>query len=139
MKRNKLVLIALLSAIFLASCDDLITSKSTIDGTWQCAEDHENKSGTQNYFVDIEYVSSDSSQIKIFNFLNLSSSLSSTQFVTGRISGSTIRVTSQDYNSHTVQGTGQISGNYKTITWTCTDDLYGGEPWDVSSTYTKYE
>jgi hypothetical protein len=138
--RALLLKILIISLLFIGiSCEGmLLNSNRDLSGEWQCKEIHE-EDGNRTYYVDIEYANQDSSQIRIYNFLNLDNeSLTSSRYVYASVSGYSLTIPRQQIEDHTVQGNGTINSSYTNIHLQFTDDLYGGESWDVSATLTKY-
>lgn len=135
---SKLLFISIIGILF-ASCDEVITTtnENQINGAWKCNEQHE-EDGQNYYDVEIEVDESDSSTIYIYNFLNLESNPSSPVYVRAKLQGNNITINEQIVAGHTVEGSGTINSDYTKIYLDFTDDLYGGSPWNVSATYTKY-
>lgn len=125
--------------LFLASCDELINpSNNSLDGVWKCSEVHQEE-GTMSYDVTIDTDESDSTVIYIYNFMNLETNPNVPVYARAKINGNSIQISRQTISGHTIEGTGYIETNNTKITLDFTDDLYGGTPWDVTSTYTKYQ
>lgn len=128
----------ILSIIALSSCGDILsTENELIDGTWTCKEVHDDL-GTRSYYIEIEYLSTDSSQIYIYNFLGLSNDITPELRVIASISGNNISIPTQDIDGHEVTGSGKIEADYNTITLNYTDLLYDS-PWNVSATYSRID
>ncbi|OQA99981.1 MAG: hypothetical protein BWY22_00166 [Bacteroidetes bacterium ADurb.Bin217] len=128
-----------LFVLFLVSCDELIGPSSTsLDGVWKCSEVHEEE-GTLSYDVTIDTDERDSTVIYIYNFMNLESNPNVPVYARATVSGTSIQIPQQTISGHTVEGSGYIQSNNTKITLDFTDDLYGGTPWEVNSTYTKYQ
>ncbi|MDA3883641.1 MAG: hypothetical protein PF481_10205 [Bacteroidales bacterium] len=131
------ILIASLLLIGISCEGMLLNSNQDLSGEWQCKEIHE-IDGTRTYYVDIEYANQDSSQIRIYNFLYLdNTSLTSSRYVYASVSGLSLTIPRQQIEDHTVEGNGTINNSYTSINLQFTDDLNGGDPWDVSATLTK--
>ncbi|MFW5850812.1 MAG: hypothetical protein ACOCWB_01165 [Bacteroidota bacterium] len=131
------ILIASLLLIGVSCEGILLNSNQDLSGEWQCKEIHE-EDGNGTYYVDIEYANTDSSQIRVYNFMNLDNeSLTSSRYIYASLSGYSLTIPRQQIEDHTVQGNGTINSSYTSIHLQFTDDLYGGEPWEVSATLTK--
>lgn len=136
--RYSIITYIILSIFSLTSCGDILsTENELIDGTWTCKEVHDDL-GTRSYYIEIEYLSTDSSQIYIYNFLGLSNDITSELRVIASISGNNISIPTQNIDGHEVTGSGKIEADYNTITLNYTDLLYDS-PWNVSATYTRID
>jgi len=67
---NRILLMILLLAFSLNSCNDKQTDFTTIEGTWRCQE-YNPLSGQRVYLVDIERSNKDTTQYLISNFYNV--------------------------------------------------------------------
>lgn len=141
MKTNTFIknFILIASVLYFTSCDEIITpsSQQELNGVWKCTEQHE-EDGQNFYDVEIEVDETDSTTFYIYNFLNLEGNPSTQIYATAHISGNYISIPHQTIGGHTIEGSGNINANYTTINLNFTDDLYGGTPWNVSATYSKY-
>lgn len=134
-----LLLFVVASVLFFASCDELVNPNSnSLNGVWKCSEVHQEE-GTLSYDVSIETDEQDSTVFYIYNFMNLESNPNVPVYARAKVNGTSIQIPQQIVSGHTVQGSGYIQSNYTKITLDFTDDLYGGVPWDVNATYTKYQ
>lgn len=67
---NRTLLMILVLAFSLNSCNDKQTDFTTIEGTWRCQE-YNPLSGQRVYLVDIERSNKDTTQYLISNFYNV--------------------------------------------------------------------
>lgn len=133
---NFVKVIIFFSLIQLISCKPDDTTPETGDirdkivSSWKCQENSATY-GTQNYYVDI---SKDSVPGKIFidNFFNLGLGKS----VTASVNGQIITINNQMVEGNLFNGTGTISSNYNSISWSYTFDEGNGAE-NVSAVYTK--
>lgn len=131
-----LKVILFISFIQLVSCKPDDTTPDTGDirdkivSSWKCQENSATY-GTQNYYVDI---TKDSVAGKIFidNFFNLGLGKS----VTATVNGQIITINNQMVEGNLFNGTGTISSNYNSISWSYTFDEGNGAE-SVSAVYTK--
>ena len=139
MKPIRILIATLITTSFIISSCDPIGDKSTsaIDTSWKCVETH-SEDGTHNYYVDIEYKQGDSSTIYIYNFLNLDQNVNTSVYAKAYISGFSITLPQQTIDGHSVNGSGAISPDYNSIRLDFTDDIYGGNPANVTAELTRY-
>ncbi|MFO7868997.1 MAG: hypothetical protein R6U95_06845 [Bacteroidales bacterium] len=138
--RSLLLRLCISSLLIISiSCEMLIqNTNNDLSGEWKCTESHE-KEGERTYIVDISYENQDSSRIRIYNFMNLdSTSLYSSTYIHASVSGHSITIPRQEIDDRTVWGNGTINSSYSSIKLLFNDDLFGGDPFDVSATLTKY-
>jgi len=110
-----------IAGFYMASCDQIVTtSPKTIDGEWNCEENHF-ETGKSNYYINIEYTDSTKKAIKIFNFNNLGASF----YAKGTIAGSNISIPKQSVDKDIIEGKGTIAPDYKTLTFDYNDDYFG--------------
>lgn len=136
---KKLVFLSLFSVIlWFSACTpeeevtpDTGDSRDNITDAWQCQE-NSSTYGTQNYYVDISKDSASSSKIIIDNFFGLGTG----KEVEASMSGLTLTISNYIIQGYTINGTGSISSNYKTINWQYTVDEGNGAE-SVTATYTK--
>ncbi len=140
----KLKAIILLSAfgLMFASCEpeeneiDNFSNdtRDNVTGMWDVVENNqiEAKSTMENYQVEIFYDTTTTSEIVIANFYNLGMA----EEAVAIMSGLNLTINSQSIDGFTVNGSGTISSNYKTISL---DYLVndGEENDTVTATYTK--
>ena len=124
-----------LPLLFFVGCnpdkDDDPTPTADISGTWK-AQETSSTYGTQNYYVDISKDLTNSSKFNIDNFFNQG---------TGKVfsciqNGSNLTLSSIPFEGFQFSGTGSISTDFKTITWSYTFDE-GNGPENGTATYTK--
>jgi hypothetical protein len=134
--RNCIQIIAI--TLIFTSCDPLLLpSDANLTGTWKCSEQHE-VDGNSYYDVEIETDNMDSTTIYIYNFLNLEQNTSVPRYITAHVNGNSISIPNQSIAGHTVEGSGNLSSDYKTIYLDFTDDIYGNDPMQVTATLSKY-
>ena len=120
-------------AVAIVSCDQITqTTPKTINGEWKCTENHY-ETGTQNYYINIDYTDSTKKGIKIQNFNNL------TGYCTASLSGSSITIPTQTIDKHVISGGGSVSSDYKTINFTYNDNIYGDKGGTVTSVCTRFQ
>ncbi|MGQ9846817.1 MAG: hypothetical protein ACUVQP_04855 [Bacteroidales bacterium] len=126
----------LIILIALVSCKPDDTDPETADirdklvASWKCKENSATY-GTQNYYVEI-IKDTVSGRIIIDNFFNLGLGKS----IKANVSGQTISINNQMLDGNLFNGTGSISANYNSISWSYTFDE-GNGPENVSAVYTK--
>ena len=123
-----------LTSIYISSCqkdEDPTVNPTSIDGTWKSVENSATY-GAQNYYVDISTDSPNSNKKIIDNFFDLG--LGKT--VTATKSGQTLTISNAVQQGNTFNGSGTISSNNNSISWTYTVDD-GNGPENVTATYTK--
>lgn len=142
MKNFKFVFlkIFLIFMLFAVSCeiDDPAVDYESIEGEWVCSEQHDD-TGNQSYIVRITNVTSNGSEIKIRNIMNLNALETDDFYMRAYVNGLKISIPLQSVESHSVKGTGEISNNHKTITLDFKDYLYDTLGCDVSITMNKKE
>lgn len=117
------------------SCVEVVpTEKQTIDDVWVCSESHEDM-GERKYYTEITYNEEDSTKIYIYNFLGLSNDLTRDYYAVANVSGTSISIPLQTIDNHQVKGSGEISDDYKTISFTYTDKLF--DTWNVTSNFER--
>ncbi|MBK8807073.1 MAG: hypothetical protein IPO21_10665 [Bacteroidales bacterium] len=137
LKKKWFWLITIFVLLGSISCVEIApTEKQTIDDVWVCNEIHEDL-GERKYYTEITYNEEDSTQIYIFNFLGLSNDLTHDYYAVANVSGTSITIPLQTIDNHQVKGSGEISDDYKTISFTYTDKLY--ETWSVTSDLERME
>ncbi len=125
-----------ISLIQLISCKPDDTTPDTGDirdkivSSWKCQENSATY-GTQNYYVDITK-DSVAGKILIDNFFNLGLGKS----VTASVNGQIITINNQMVEGNLFNGSGTISSNYNSISWSYTFDEGNGAE-NVSAVYTK--
>ena len=120
-------------ASILASCDQIGTiAPKTIDGEWKCQETHY-ETGITNYYISIDYTDSTKKGIKIHNFNNIGGYCNAT------LSGSIITISKQTINKEVVEGSGNISSDYKSLTFDYNDDAFGGNGGHVTAKCSRLE
>lgn len=126
----------LIILITFVSCKPDDTDPKTGDirdklvSSWKCQENSATY-GTQNYYVDI-IKDTVSGRIIIDNFFNLGLGKS----IKANVSGQTITINNQMVEGNLFNGTGSVSANYNSISWSYTFDE-GNGPENVSAVYTK--
>lgn len=138
MRKQKVLFLFVALAIVFASCDDFVSSTKSLEAAWQADEDHYEE-GRHVYNAEIEYDPSDSSKLRIYNFMGIDPNLESNLYVSAFLNGAVISIPSQEYKLHRISGSGEISGNYKTITFSFNDDLYKDGGGTVTSIWTKLD
>ena len=125
-----LSVIILFTVIFIYSCElDEGQNGVSLDGVWSCHEDHQDF-GESTYTIDIEESGTD---IRIYNFLQLGSSVSAL----AHVSGKSVTIPDQIIDNHEIKGSGIISSDYNTITIQHTDDDGTNDQAAVTSVYTR--
>jgi len=138
MIRHKILLLTIILAVLFSSCEDIVPSSKSIEAAWRVEENHY-ADGKLSYQAEILYEGSDDSKVRIYNFMGIDPGLTTSIFVLANISGTTITIPKQSYKEHEIQGVGEISSNYNTITFEFNDDLYGNGGGPVTSTWTKID
>lgn len=133
----KIVLFASLLLLCL-SCGELFTNTdlSNLQGEWSCSEKHD-YDGYSTYDISIDIDEADSTTILVYNFLNLETNPTLPRYVRMSVIGNSITIPYQSIGNHFVEGSGEISDDFKKISLTFTDNLYGNSEWNVTSNYTK--
>ncbi len=131
-----------LIAAFATSCDlidDLGPNAdgiSRLEGQWKCDENSQNykKSTMSIYYVYISPHPSDTTRVLISNFYQLGDHVEAS----ARLSGQTLILDSQTLPGDfvVVSGTGSISLNFKTITWSYKVNDGSGDVDNATATYT---
>lgn len=122
--------------IALVACNPDDTGPETGDirdklvSSWKCQE-NSTTYGTQNYYVEI-IKDTVPGKITIDNFFNLGFG----KAIKANVSGQTITINNQMVEGHLFNGTGSVSANYNSISWSYTFDE-GNGPENVSAVYTK--
>lgn len=134
--RNIFYLFVFIALISFVACQPDDTTPNTGDirdklvSSWKCQENSATY-GTQNYYVDITK-DTISGRIIIDNFFNLGLGKS----VKASVSGQTITINNQMVDGNLFNGTGNVSANYNSISWSYTFDEGNGAE-SVSAVYTK--
>ncbi len=117
--RNK---IFILIAIFLSACaqDDFTDIRDNISGNWRCQE-NSNLFGEQYYDVNISKSDSIETEILIYNFFDRK------QDVRVTVEGNSLTIPIQIVDNWEISGTGEISTDYKTISWNFSADDGSGK------------
>lgn len=135
---------AFLIIFMVTSCEllDDITPGDTnvideIEGQWKVDEINDLKSTKteDNYYVYISPDPNDTTKVLISNFFHLGNNVEAS----GKVSGSKITLARQSLPGDFIilSGSGTISSNYKTITWSYTVDDGSDSPVNATATYTK--
>ncbi|NSW45535.1 MAG: hypothetical protein HPY79_06965 [Bacteroidales bacterium] len=98
--------------------------------SWKCQENSATY-GSQNYYVEITK-DTVSGLIIIDNFFNLGLGKS----IKANVSGQTITINNQMLDGNLFNGSGTVSSNFNSISWSYTFDE-GNGPENVSAVYTK--
>jgi len=98
--------------------------------SWKCQENSATY-GLQNYYVEI-FKDTVSGVIIIDNFFNLGLGKS----IKANVSGQNITINNQMLDGNLFNGSGTVSSNYNSISWSYTFDE-GNGPEAVSAVYTK--
>lgn len=120
---SKLLFLPFAFIIFLASCTDPANDPGTDDrdaliGNWVTTESSA-QFGSSSYTISISKSNSDDNQIIIKNFYNLGSSTNTI----ASVSGKSISISSQQVSSHTVSGSGSLSGSKISWSYTTNDGV----------------
>jgi hypothetical protein len=119
------------SCELLENTDDLSVAER-LEGRWNVDESPiDFKSTKDAYYVYIDIYEVDQNTIAIDGFLNLDGVVYAT------ISGMTLSLAEQEIDGWLVQGSGDISSNYETITWQYSVDEGSGTWHPVNAVYTK--
>jgi hypothetical protein len=124
-------------SLIVSSCELLentsdLTVAERLEGRWDVEESTiDFKSTKDAYYVYIDIYEVDQNTIAIDGFLDLDGAVYAT------ISGSTLNLAEQEIDGWLVYGSGNISSNYKTITWQYFVDEGSGTWHPVNAVYTK--
>lgn len=132
--------LGLLLTLLLVGCEDLIDTTNTSDitqnmeGQWECDESSSvYKSTNDIYSVYISPSETDTTKVYISNFYQLGSTIEAE----ATVNGNAITLNSQSLDGDfEVRGSGTISSNLQTITWTYYVDDGSGQEDAVTATYT---
>lgn len=130
-----------LCLFMLNSCelDDILGEsddpRDNIEATWQVDEQSEFfKSKKSFYLVDLNKHPTDSTKVVLANFYQLGSGVE----VVATYSNNTLRISNfKTTGNFTINGTGNVSSNYKEIEWEYRVDDGSGEIDNVTATYTR--
>ena len=126
----KIVLLSVV--IFASSCkQEENTSFDSIDGNWSCSETS-SEFGMQQYDVKITRDSQDTTKYYFDNFYQLGSGIKTY----GYLDEYSVTIPTQIVDGQTLNGTGEVSGSFKSISLTYTADDGGGVIDNISATYT---
>ena len=142
MKHTKIIILTTVVIIAgLYSCELLddnsnLTVAERLEGRWQVEENNPFKSAEDSYPVYIDISPIDSNSVLIGNFLELGNGIDAI----ANISGMEIILPNQYVGEgFKVYGSGNISSNYKQITWRYYVDEGSGIWSEVNSIYTKLD
>lgn len=130
----KSILLAFM-ALYIVGCELEKENSYSLEGDWICKEDH-SELGLSTYSISIEVDATDSTKIRIYNFLNLGNSINSNLFVRATLSGRSINIPKQKVEKHEVTGNGTVSASFNSIDLNYTDDD-GVKGSTVSAKYTR--
>ena len=142
MKHTKIIILTTVVIIAgLYSCELLddnsnLTVAERLEGRWQVEENNPFKSAEDSYPVYIDISPIDSNSVLIGNFLELGNGIDAI----ANISGMELILPNQNVGEgFRVYGSGNISSNYKQITWRYYVDEGSGIWSEVNSIYTKLD
>lgn len=125
-------IIVLSVVIFANSCkQEENTNFDTIEGNWSCSETS-SEFGTQQYDVKITRDSQDTTKYYFDNFYQLG--LGTKAY--GYLDEYSVTIPTQILDGQTLNGTGEVSESFKSMTLTYTADDGGGVIDNISATYT---
>jgi len=117
--------------ILMVSCEALESGPDTLDGVWRCQEESQ-VFGFQAYDVNVSYLPTDSTIIRMSNFYNLGAG----KVVQAQVDLWDITIPAQTVEGLVFNGTGTLSGNLKTINLSYT--VFDGQSTDVvSATFSR--
>ena len=139
MKNIQFALIIIFALLITGSCEDdlgLLSDdpRDAFVGDWSVKEENSIKS-TEYYNVSIEKSASDSALVQIKNFYEIGNDAS----VEAVVSGGSVTIRDQTVSGFTIQGSGDIAINDKSIDWTYTVNHNNGFTDHVTATYTKID
>lgn len=128
------IFIIVISIGYVTSCqkdDNSTVNPTSIIDTWNCNENSPTY-GTTSYQVDISKDTNYTNKVIIDNFYQLGWG----KEVKATLSGQLLTISNANIDGFLINGTGTISSNYNSISWSYTvDDGSGSE--NVTATYTR--
>jgi hypothetical protein len=131
----KITIILLITTAISCELDTNEDPRDKIAYTWNAEDNQVLKSPMATYHVDIEKHETDTTKILLYNFHHLGNFSVEATYNNRNINISNFKTK----DNFTLNGTGTVASNFKSISWSYSVDIGDGDPDGYTANYTKIE